>query len=177
MSDSFQSLPQDRTLFGRLKACFIDRTLAEMSVWYCILAAGSLVAIVLVLGGLGGPAAILPGLLLWLIFLIWLWISLIRIAWRSAPERMETSTFKYMQVVFIATAFLTLLARNELMKEWKILSLLFLSFDTAVAGMAIVFLALAWCSRSKVPHRTYREILSMGAILTLQVYLTEPWAM
>ncbi len=168
--------PGRRTLFGWLRETFESRTLAEMSVWYCIIAAGGLVTITLILGSIGGPAAALPALVLWPIFLVWLWVALVRIAWRSGPARMETSTFKYMQIAFAVTTLWTVFTRADLSSDYKIITFLLLTFDAVVMSMALVFLLLAWCSRSKVPWRTYREIVTMSLIFAFQIYLTHPAA-
>jgi len=71
-----------------LKENFEDRTVAEMSVWFCIAATGSFIVAVLllpVLGGICGLAGVFVELIVWLGSLAWLARSFVRIAAAGAP--------------------------------------------------------------------------------------------
>jgi hypothetical protein len=174
MSDDLpELLYRDRTITGRLRRYFEYRTIAEMSVWFCIAAVASLIVTILGSVALGpcGPGAFI----LWLVFLGWLWRTFARIArgWNAA--RLGTRTFKYMQITFLAAMTLTMLVHGALFEQRKVLALMLLSFDVVVVAMAFVFLLLARSARCRVPWRTYGEVCAMAALLVAEVLLTKYW--
>ncbi len=189
MSDDLPELLlyQDRTLAGRLRRYFQYRSIAEMSIWFCIVAVAGLIITSLAslglgtLAGIGGQssatvgAVMLGGLVLWLGFLVWLWRRFVRIARGWGAERLGAPTFRCMQVTFLVVAAVTMFAQGVLFEERTIFALLLLSFDTVIVGMAFVFLLLAWSARCRVPWRTHAEVFGMAAMLVLEVLLTKPW--
>jgi hypothetical protein len=180
-------LYQDRTVAGRLRRYFEYRSIAEMSVWFCIAAAISMIVVTIasvVLGTLVGigsksdaiaGAAVLGGLVLWLGFLAWLGWTFVRIARGWGPERLGTPIFRYMQVTFLVMTALTMLPSGVLFKEGNIFPVVLLAFDTVIVGMVFVFLLLAWSARCRVPWRTYAEVFGMAAMLIFEIFLTKPW--
>ena len=84
------------------------RTVAEMSIWYTIIAVGSFMVVILIWSLLTGVASdsedpdavaiqvisLLVALCLWLAMLIWLWIGLVRTAWKWGHERLGSRLIK-----------------------------------------------------------------------------------
>lgn len=167
-----------------LKEYFEDRTVAEMSIWFWIAAVSGLmlmvlaVAAALCLVAVAGQSSdtaelviVLGGVVLWFGFLVWLWISLARIARGWGPERLGTSIFKHLQIAFLIITVLTMLGRGVLIEDFRILLLLLVAFDVVILGMIMVFLLLAWSARCRVPWRTYREILVIATMFVLQIIM------
>ena len=186
MADNLLPNPwdEDHTRRNGLKEYFIDRSIAEMSIWFCIAAISSLILMVLgVATALHltetageshdtlGLAIILGGLILWIGFLGWLWISLVRIARGWGPEHLGTHIFKHLQMGFFFATALTMLGHGMLPEDLQILFFVLLAFDFVIMGMTGFFLLLAWSARCKVPWRTYREVFVMAILFVLQIIL------
>jgi len=168
-----------------LREYFEGRTVVEMSIWFWIAAVSSLIAgtmiVAAILNWIDDPNKpdgdlkrdiIVGGLVLWAGFLVWLWISFVRIARGWGPERMGTPIFRYLQMgLAVAIAVVVLPVTRGPIREF--LGLL-LAFDFAIMGMVGVFLALAWCARCKVPWQTYFEIFTMIALFITQIVLVIP---
>ncbi len=162
-----------------------NRSIAEMSIWYSITAVGSFIAIILLWGlfiGLAGGAddenvsdsqtfALLACLFLWLVFLIWLWIGLVRTAWKWSSKRLGTPIFKYLQIGFFVITIFTMLSQRDFKEGLKLLSFMLLAFDVVIVCMILNFLFLAWFARCKIPLRTYLEIGSIIIMVTFQVWI------
>lgn len=167
-----------------LRENFEDSTFAAMSVAFGIAAVAGFVLVVLAwtavlalvvgdgeLRDTFGGLSLCVELLLWIGFLLWLLISLARIARGWGPERLGTPVFKRLQMGFLIITVLTMLGHGALPKDLEVLVFMLLVFDFIVVGMAVVFLLLVWSARCPVPWRTYREIFVMVAVFVLQVVL------
>ena len=112
MDDNLLVPPGRRpTRYRWLKENFEDRTVAELSVWFCIAATGSFIVAVLflpVLGGICGLAGVSVELIVWLGSLAWLARSFVRIARGWGSDRLGAETFAAMQRVFLVMTALTL---------------------------------------------------------------------
>lgn|GEM_PF-644144 len=168
-----------RTRPSVLREHFEGRTVAEMSiffwivtVWTFFFAVGCLAKSWTWIEGRGGPTktiAVLGAMTLWLGFLAWLWISLVRIARGWGPERLGLPVFKYLRIgLLAATAGIILQGPLENLRDF---AFLILAFDAVLVGMVLVFLPLAWCARCRVSWRAYREVFVVAAIFVLQIVL------
>ncbi len=185
MNDDLNPTPAGHSRAYRwLAESFEDRTIAEMSICFCITATASFIALALLLGAALGVGreeqrysesqtqmAMLAGLGLWLGLLIWLAASFVRIARGWPSQRLGTRTFKRMQRVFLVMAALTMLGQGVIVTQLSILLLALLVFDVAILEMVVVFLLLAWLARCKVPRRTYWDIAVIALVFVLQVIL------
>jgi len=171
-------------MYDWLRRKFEYRSIAEMSIWYTITAVGSFMVIFLLWGLFTGLASgpeeydggashmisLMGALFLWLVFLAWLWVGLVRTAWKWGHERLGTRIFKYLQIGFLVMTALTMLARGDMREHFKILTITLLAFDIAIAGMIFNFLVLAWFARCKIPLHAYWEIGSIVVMIVIQVW-------
>ncbi len=168
-----------------LRRKFEDRTVAEMSIWYTIIAVVSFMVMILLYGWLTGIASgtedydegassllfLLGTLSLWLLFLIWLWVGLVRIAWKWDHERLGVQIFKYLQIGFLVMTVLTMFPRSNLWEHFKLLAGLLLAFDIVITVMIFNFLVLAWFARCKILLHAYLEMGSIILMIVVQVWL------
>lgn len=168
-----------------LRRKFEDRTVAEMNIWYTIIAVVSFMVMILLWGWFTGIASgtedydegasnllfLLGTLSLWLLFLIWLCVGLVRIAWKWDHERLGIQIFKYLQIGFFVGTVLTMLVRSDLLEHFKLMVGLLLVFDIVIVFMIFNFLVLAWFARCKIPLRAYLEIGSIILMIVVQVWL------
>jgi hypothetical protein len=185
INDNIHPAPiQGSRAYRWLSEAFEDRTVAEMSIHFCIIVTVSFIGAVFLALALVGPrdadpppsdariaAGMLTGFGLWLAFVLWLGISFVRIARRWGPERLGTGIFRLMQRVFLLVAALTMLARGVFFKELDIFLFVLLAFDFVILEMVVVFLLIAWLARCKVPWRTYRDIAVIVLVFVVQVAL------
>jgi len=172
-------------MYDWLRRKFEYRSIAEMSIWYTITAVGSFMVIFLLwslfTGLASGPKeydsgaskmlSLLVALFLWLVFIVWLCVGLVRTAWKWGHERLGTTIFKYLQIGFLVMTVLTMLARGDLRENFKILSFILLVFDMAIACMIFNFLVLAWFARCKIPLHAYWEIISIIVMIIIQIWV------
>lgn len=164
---------------GALREYFEGRTVAEMSIWFWIAAVASFFLVVGCvakswnwIGSRGGHAktiAVIGALTLWLGFLAWLWISLVRIARGWGPQRLGLPVFKYLRM-----GLLGLTAAVGPPAFWDNLGgvpFLILTFDSVLVGIVRVFVPLAWCARCRIPWPGYREIFFIAVLFVLQIVL------
>lgn len=162
-----------------LREHFEGRTLAEMSIFFWIVAVWSFFFAVGCVAkswnwieGRGGSTkaiVVVGALALWLGLLAWLWVSFVRIARGWGPERLGLFIFKYLRM-----GLLGMTAAVGLPMAWeglRNLSFLILAFDSVLVGMVAVFVPLAWCARCRIPWRGYREIFFIAALFVLQIVL------
>ncbi|MGE5293418.1 MAG: hypothetical protein ACM3VT_01185 [Solirubrobacterales bacterium] len=162
-----------------LRENFENRTIAEMSIGFWIAAVSSFFLAVGCVAkswnwiesrsGSTKTVVVLGALVLWLGFLAWLWISLVRIARGWGPERLGLFIFKFLRMGLIV-----LTVAVGLPVSWddlRIFSFVFLAFDSVLVGMVMVFVPLAWSARCRIPWRGYREILIIAALFVVQTIL------
>ncbi|HQA89548.1 MAG TPA: hypothetical protein PK316_07840 [Sedimentisphaerales bacterium] len=175
MDDNLLVPPGRRpTRYRWLKENFEDRTVAEMSVWFCIAATGSFIVAVLflpVLGGICGLAGVSVELIVWLGSLAWLARSFVRIARGWGSDRLGAETFAAMQRVFLVMTALTMLAHGVYFEQFRVFLYMLVGFDVIILEMIVVFLLLAWFARCPVPWRTYGQIGAVALLFVLQVVL------
>lgn len=172
-------LHEDRRPPSRLREYFETRTVAEMSIWFWIAAVSSSfldIGCMAVLsnwiksrGGSSTTYVVLGGLIVWLGFLAWLWISFVRIARGWGPERLGLFIFRYLQKGLVATT--VAIAIQMPWASIRDFSFLILAFDSVLVGMVLIFLPLAWCARCRVPWSAYREVFVVIALFVLQIVL------
>lgn len=163
-----------RTCYQWLKERFEDRTIAEMSVWFCIAVTGSSIAALLLLpvfGAIGGSTAVFVELIVWLGSLVWLAVSFVRIARGWGPDRLGTETFTALQIVFFAGSAVSMLVPGRHSDEFRVFFYMLLAFDAVILEMIVVFLLLAWLARCPIPWRTYGQIAVIVLLFVLQVLL------
>ena len=114
---------------------------------------------------------LLVTLSLWLAFVIWLWVGLVRTAWKWGSHKLGTPIFKYLQIGFFVVTVFTALHRSDLRENLNILSLVLLGFDVAIVIMIFNFLLLAWFARCKIPFRAYGQIGSIVLMIVIQVWV------
>ena len=172
-------------MYNWIRRKFEFRSIAEMSIFYTITAVVSFLVVfllwVLITGLVGGPEDfdngaihllnLLIALLLWLGFLAWLWISLVRTAWKWNKERLGIKIFKYLQIGFFVMTVLTMLVRRELRGQVKVLVGLLVVFDIVIVIMIFNFLLLTWLARCKISLRAYWEISSIVVMIVIQFWL------
>ena len=163
---------------------FEDRSVAEMSIWFCIAATASFIFIMIAMTTVIGPsdernpaddtqvaAGIIGGAILWLGFVIWLGASFVRIARRWDAQRLGTEIFTLIQRGWLVTIGLTMLVRGVYFKEFNIFLGMLVVFDVVILEMIVVFLLLAWLARCKIPWHTYWDIAVIVLVFALQVWL------
>lgn len=162
-----------------LRENFENRTIAEMSIGFWIAAVSSFFLAVACVAkswnwiesrsGSTKTAVVLGALILWLGFLAWLWISLVRIARGWGPERLGLFIFKFLRMGLIV-----LTVTVGLPVSWddlRVFSFVFLAFDSVLVGIVMVFVPLAWSARCRIPWRGYREIFIIAVLFVLQTIL------
>ena len=172
-------------MYKWLRRKFEYRTIAEMSIWYTITLVVSFMVIFFLWGWFTGIASgteeyddgalhllfLLGALFLWLVFLVWLWIGLVRTAWKWSHKRLGIQIFKYIQRGFLVMTVLTILPRSNLWEHFKLLAGLLLAFDIVIAVMIFNFLVLAWFARCKIPFQAYWEIGSIILMFIIQIWI------
>lgn len=148
--------------------------MAEMSIMHTLVGVSSFLAAFIFSFCVDSDSLLLfvASLLFWFVFLVWLWIGLVRIAWKSGSERLGVPIFRYLQIGMLVMAVLTMLPSIHNIDDVKIMVYLVLGFDVVVAWMIINFLFLAWCARCKIPFRVYCEIVSTIVIVIVQAWLS-----
>jgi hypothetical protein len=114
---------------------------------------------------------LLVTLFIWLVFLVWLWICLVRIARKWDHERLGIPIFRYLQIGFFVMTLFTMLVISDLREDLKILVFMLLVFDIAIGIMIFNFLVLAWFARCKIPLHAYLEIGSIILMIIFQVWV------
>jgi hypothetical protein len=110
-------------------------------------------------------------LFLWLVFLVWLWVVLVRTARKWDHVRLGIKIFKYLQIGILVMTVLTMFPRSNLWEHLKLLAGLLLAFDIVIAVMIFNFLFIAWFARCKIPLHAYLEIGSIILMIVVQVWL------
>ena len=165
-----------------LSEAFETRSVAEMSIHFCIVATVSFFGALFLALTISGPAdtdpppsdaRIAAGMLtsfgLWLAFLLWLGFSFVRIARRWGPERLGTPIFKILQRAWLIMTGLIVLAQGIDLFDMFLLSLIV--FDVFLLEMVVVFLLIAWLARCKVPWQTYWDVGVIALVFIAQVIL------
>jgi len=162
-----------------------ERSIAELSIGYTIIAVSGVILILLLWGtiiSLPGMSneeaasdvqtkALLLALSLWIVFLVWLWVGLVRTAWKWGHDRLGTPIFKMLQIVFFVMTVFIILPQGGNREDLKLLTALLLAFDVAILIMIINFLSLAWFARCKIPLRAYWEIGSTVTMIIVQIWV------
>ncbi len=171
-------------MYNRLKQQFESRTIAEMSIWYTLTAVITFLLFFLLVGCFLGfdnetkskdakvlDMQILLGvLLIWLIFIIWILICLVRIAWKSDNNRLGFIIFKYLQIGFLGMTLYTLIGMRNFKDFWNILSWMLIAFDIVIGILIFNFLVIAWFARCKISLKNYWEIASIIAMIVIQIF-------
>lgn len=171
-------------MYHWLKQRCRERSIAELSIGYTITAVSGVVLILLLWGAIIGllcmsnerapsdiqTKALLLALSLWMVFLVWLWIGLVRTAWKWGHNRLGTPIFKMMQTVFFVMTVFIILPRGEIREDIELLAVMLLAFDVAILIMIVNFLSLAWFARCKIPLRAYWEIGSIVIMIVVQIW-------
>jgi len=168
-----------------LEKKFRDRSLAELSIFYSITAmitftlAGVLLGLASSVCKARGDdssmkifavlAIVIP--VLWIGFLVYLWVGLVRVARLWGENRLGTPIFKYLQIGFFVMTALTMLFRGALFAKFNILMLILIAFDVLILCMIVVFVLLAWSARCKMSRKTYLEITTIVGMILLQFFL------
>lgn len=153
--------------------------LGEMVIAFGI--AGALACLIVLFAGVGiGSLPFLPFViednlgnllaLTWLAFLVWLWVSLVKVA-RIKPEtRTSDRDLIRMQIVFFINAavqailaFFSGLLYSE-PPDWQSLHEVFLVFDWMIISFHTLYFLLAWCVRAPVPIRKFMTFILMLSI-------------
>lgn len=113
-------------------------------------------------------AALFICLMLWFVFIVWLWIGLIRIAHNQGPEKLGFKIFPFIQAVFIVMMMTLPFGGLELLA--KLMPVL-LAIDIAIGVLMFNFLLLAWCARCKIPRGTYIQTASIILMIAVQIWL------
>jgi hypothetical protein len=149
------------------------RSVAEMSIMHTLTGVCSLLVILLCVSCMDSDSSVLflVALSLWFIFLIWLWIGLVKTAWRSGRERLGMPIFRYLQIGVLVMIVISVLPWYRSTDDFKILHIIVLAFDIMIAWMIVNFLFLAWFARCKIPLHVYCEIGSIIGMVVLQIWL------
>ena len=172
-------------MYKWLRKEFEYRSIAEMSIWFTITSVVSFMVMFFLWGWFTGITSgtekydegaekllfLLVTLFIWLVFLAWLWICLVRIAWKCDNERLGIQIFRYLQIGFFVMTLFTMLVISDLREDFKILVFMLLAFDIAVGIIIFNFLVLAWFARCKIPLHAYLEIGSIILMIIVQVWI------
>lgn len=149
------------------------RSVAEMSILHTLTTVCSLIAILLFIAFVdaAGQTFFLTALAVWLLFVIWLWIGLVRTAWKSPSARLGIPIFRFLQIAVFIMLIITAAVDIHSLEDVKTLLFCILAFDIMIAWMTVNFLLLAWCARCKIPLRAYVEIASIFIMVLVQLWL------
>lgn len=161
------------SMYRWMKRAFEGRSVAEMSIAHTLFGIGSFIVTNLLCYSFVSDSLIffLVALSLWFIFLIWLWIGLVKTVWKSNQDRLGLPVFHFLQIGVIVAVVFTAIPIYRDTAEFKVLFYLFLGFDISIAWLVINFLFLAWIARCKIPFRAYIDIGTIIGMVILQVYL------
>ena len=160
-------------MYKWLRGKFEGRSVAEMSIAHTLFGIGSFLMTIFFCFCIASdsPVFFLVAFSLWAIFLIWLWIGLVKTAWRSGQERLGLPIFRFLQIGIIVMFAITILPTCRQFEDLKFLFYMIFAFDIAIAWLVVNFLFLAWFARCKIPLHAYFEIGSTIAMVILQIYL------
>lgn len=160
-------------MYKWLERQLADRSVAEMSIMHTLVSVCSFLVILIYFGvtGFAKPIIFLTTMGFWFIGLFWLWIGLVKAAWKSPSERLGLWVFRLLHIGIFVMLLVTVVLSCRSFEELKILLLLILAFDVAIAWLIVNFVFLAWFARCKIPLYVYCEIGSMIGMVVLQVWL------
>ena len=161
-----------------------------MSIWFSIIVAGSLFITILLFAlfaGLTIPqdssngSTVLKIFLvclfsfLWLVFIFWFWICLVRTAWKWGSEKLGLPVIRILQIAFIigfiGVAILDVLGSDKPWEVLKVLLGMLLIIDGVIVYIIYNFLLLAWFARCRIPSRAYCEIGACMAMFIIQLWM------
>src|SRR5206468_7462847 len=111
------------------------------------------------------PVVVLISALSWLVFIVWLWVSLVKAGRTLSGNRTSTAELTLLQVIVAVVLGLHILfgpanERPDLHKAELV-------FEWIIIGFHIVYFTLAWAIRARVPTRTYLMFLLLVVLASV----------